>query len=154
MKRELSSSTWMALAVFATIPLAFFWLVVIERTIRSFFDPDVRSLLALIPILIVFTGIVIWQIIVPKGVCIDSQYLYIQGRKGLIQVPLSEMQEAHYNDFSKTISITLKSPSEYGQEIVFHPRELALFGRSKITDELIDIIVSSENRGHLTHKRH
>jgi len=141
MKRQLSKSTpWV---VICTIALVFIgW-----QMVRGSFYPYLRSVWVLLG-LIIFAGAFVWQILFRRRVCLDSQYLYIEGRKGMIQVPLRVMKEAHFNQITKIVTITLKLPTEYGKNIEFYPNENLNPPKysSLIADELNDIINSLEDK--------
>src|SRR5262249_39115770 len=128
-------------------PLVLFDVFVVAQVARSFTHPELRSYWAVLSFLTVISVMLAWQFFVPKNVSIDSQYLYISALNGEeIRVPLSEMKEAHYNSLSKTVAITLKSPTRFGQDIHFFPKSRFHLGLPTVTDELIDIINSLEDK--------
>src|SRR5581483_2661410 len=146
MRKELSSPLYRIGAFFPALPLLLFWGITIHHIVKSLSEPDFRSSWIAVLFLIPLTGAVIWQIVVPKDVSINGRCLYINSFTEEIQVPLSEMEEAHYNFFSKTITITLKSLTPFGRHIVFFPKTRWRFWSDpKVIDELIGIINSIQD---------
>jgi len=73
---------------------------------------------------IIGSGFLIWFARRLKYVSIDDDFLYVsQGRKQ-IQIPLTEIKHVKENFLTKSITLTVDQPTEFGTEIVFVPEPL------------------------------
>jgi hypothetical protein len=81
-----------------------------------------------------------WGSVRYKEVSVDEEYLYVSNYIKEITIPLSEIVDVTENRWLNThpVTIHLKSPSEFGDEIVFMPtiRFFGLFGSHPVVSEL------------------
>jgi hypothetical protein len=87
---------------------------------------------------IIASGYVIWFARRLKSVSIDDDFLYVsQGRKQ-IQIPLTDIKHVKENFLTKSITLTVNQPTEFGTEIVFVPELLpfAAFRSHTIVQEI------------------
>ncbi|HZS45215.1 MAG TPA: hypothetical protein VFC63_08955 [Blastocatellia bacterium] len=145
MRRELSPRIPIGVHIAEFGVLALLWALAFRDIIRH--DSQAQRAEAATIFLCLFTAIPIWQILTHKEVFIDDQYLYVRSRKDEIQIPLSEMKKVHYSIFRKSVIITLKSPTIFGQRVSFNaePR-WGMITEPKIAEELRDIIDSLKDK--------
>jgi hypothetical protein len=84
---------------------------------------------------------ILWSAYRLKWVSVDEAFVYVSGLKKEIQIPWSNIDKVESSEWArpKEITLWLKSPSEFGQKIVFVPRQRFFEGvRSghPIVDEL------------------
>lgn len=65
-----------------------------------------------------------------KHVSVDGQFLYVTNYRKEIAIPLSEVGGVTYFGLGsiQTVTVHLRSPSEFGRRIKFTPRRHSLFG--------------------------
>jgi hypothetical protein len=79
-----------------------------------------------------------------KRVALDDNYLYISDYKKEIQLPLSSIEAVGENFLTnpKQVTITLRSPSEFGRKIAFVPerKQFDAFRFHPVVEQLREII--------------
>jgi hypothetical protein len=81
-----------------------------------------------------------WGSVRFKEVSVDEEYLYVSNYIKEITIPLTEIRDVTENRWLNThpVTIHLKSPSEFGDKILFMPtiRFFALFSSHPVVSEL------------------
>ena len=83
---------------------------------------------------------VYWSCVRLKEVSVDDQFLYVSNYLKEVSIPLSEIYDVTENKWINIhpVTIHLKSPSEFGEKIVFMPktRSFAFFSSHPVVNEL------------------
>lgn len=91
-----------------------------------------------------------WYCIPLKEVSVDDDFLYVSNYLKEISIPLSEIYDVTENVWINIhpVTIHLRSPSEFGNDIVFMPthRFFAFFSSHPVVDELKEL-ARSKNMG-------
>jgi len=86
------------------------------------------------------TAFIYWSCMRLKAVSVDDNYLYVSNYMREISIPLSEVSDVTENVWLNIhpVTIHLKSPSEFGDKIVFMPtvRFFAFFSSHPVVSEL------------------
>ena len=89
------------------------------------------------------TAFIYWTCIRLKAVSVDNNHLYVSNYVEEISIPLSEISDVRENVWlnSHPVTIHLKSPSEFGDKIVFMPkvRVFAFFSSHPVVSELKEL---------------
>lgn len=84
-----------------------------------------------------------------KVVSVDDNYLYVSNYAKEIAIPLDEISDVTENKWAnnRPVTIRLRSPSEFGDKIVFMPKVkmLLFFGDHPVATELRELI--AQRRG-------
>ena len=75
---------------------------------------------------IIASGYVIWFARRLKFVSIDEDFVYVSQFRKQVQIPLAHIEGVKelFSSRPKLIALTLKQPSDFGEQIVFLPRTL------------------------------
>ena len=95
--------------------------------------------------------LIYWSCMRLKAVRVDDNFLYVSNYLKEISIPLSEIYDVTENAWINIhpVTIHLKSPSEFGEEIVFMPkaRYFAFFNfHHPVVDELKELVKSAHWR--------
>lgn len=94
------------------------------------------------------TAFIYWSCIRLKKVSADDNFLYVSNYLKEIYIPLSEIYDVTENVWLNIhpVTIHLKSPSEFGDKIVFMPqiRFFAFFSSHPVVDELKELARSKD----------
>ena len=124
---------------------AFAGLVYFARVVLGYtnFEPAFFAFMALIAFVAIAGFITFFQL---KRVRVDENYLYISNYKKEITIPVSEIANVIQNGGLKLRSVTirLRSPSEFGRNIVFLPRlnTLVFLSPHPVVEELFQMSCS------------
>jgi hypothetical protein len=81
-----------------------------------------------------------WSCARLKAVSVDDQFLYVSNYLKEVSIPLSEIYDVTENRWINIhpVTIHLKSPSEFGDKIVFMPKSMpfAFFSSHPVVNEL------------------
>jgi hypothetical protein len=104
-------------------------------------DPNPKWIFLLAWVVIAFS--IYWSCIRLKEVSVDDNFLYVSNYLKEIPIPLSEVYDVTENVWVNThpVTIHLKSPSEFGDKIVFMPktRAFAFFSSHPVVKELKEL---------------
>ena len=141
MRRRLSSLQ----TIFIKILLPGFWIpvfgfVVLMSFIGSYEESDPIAKWVLLGAWVMMSAIFYWTGIRLKDVSVDDRFLYVSNYLKEIVLPLSEIRDVTENVWINThpVTIHLRSPSEFGDKIVFMPktRVFAFFSSHPVVEEL------------------
>ena len=92
---------------------------------------------------IVGCAVIYWTCIRLKEVSVDDNFLYVSNYLKEIAIPLSEIRDVTENKWINLhpVTIHLKSPTEFGDKIVFMPtvRYFAFFSSHPVVNELKEL---------------
>jgi hypothetical protein len=95
------------------------------------------------------SAFIYWSCIRLKEVSLDEDFLYVSNYLKEIAIPLSEIQDVTENIWINIhpVTIQLKSPSEFGDKIVFMPpaRFFAFFSSHPVVSELKELARSKRD---------
>ena len=101
----------------------------------------------LLGMLVASSALVYWYGIRLKVVSVDDNFLYVSNYLKEISIPLSDIYDVTENFWinNHPVTIHLKSPSEFGDKIVFMPttRFFAMFSSHPVVNELKELARSS-----------
>lgn len=141
MKRRLSSLQ----TILVKFVLPGFWIPVWGLVVfRVFFgdseDPDPMAKWAILFMWVMGSAIFYWTGVRLKDVSVDDNFLYVSNYLKEIVLPLSEIYDVTESVWINIhpVTIHLKSPSQFGDKIVFMPksRMFALFSSHPVVKEL------------------
>jgi hypothetical protein len=139
MRRRISSLyTW----PMKMLPAPFLGLVTILMSVGFYFDPTefVPDGAIGLSMLVAATALFAWQSMRMKFVSIDSDNLYVTGYSKTAVITLATVNYVYYSYYPGLVIIQLKSPSPFGETIVFMPTwgngVLAALGSRSIVEEL------------------
>lgn len=142
MKRRLSSlQTFLAKFVYPGVFVIFSGFTLFNViTQKAFNDKLFFSLWFSLLYWFAFFAFVYWICIPLKSVSVDDKFLYVSNFRKEISIPLSEIHDITEIVWINVhpVKIHLKSPSEFGDKIVFMPkfRFFSFFSSHPIVDEL------------------
>jgi len=95
-----------------------------------------------------------WTCMILKAVSVDDDFLYVSNYIKEISIPLSNIEDVTENKWINIhpVTIHLKSPSEFGDKIIFMPkvRVFAFFSSHPVVAELRELArVKSMEAGHV-----
>jgi len=144
MRRSLSSwQTWLMKIFFPAVWIPLFGFVTLMMFMVS---PDVADLPPKWIFLLVWIAasvFICWSCIRLKEVSVDDDFLYVSNYLKEVSIPLSEIYDVTENMWVNIhpVTIHLKSPSEFGDKIVFMPptRYFAFFSSHPVVKELKEL---------------
>ena len=96
------------------------------------------------------SAVVYWNGVRLKTVSVDDNFLYVSNYLKEISIPLSDIYDVTENVWfnNHPVTIHLRSPSEFGDKIVFIPtaRVFAMFSSHSVVNELKELARSSSLR--------
>ena len=148
MKRRLSSLQTFTVKIFLPVLWIPLWgFAVLMAFIAGSENAEADPRWILLGTWVVGAAIIYWTAIRLKNVSVDDHYLYVSNYLKEIVVPLSEIYDVTENRWVNThpVTIHLKSPSEFGDKIVFMPktRIFAMFSSHPVVNELKELARSS-----------
>lgn len=141
MKRRLSSlQTPLAKVVFPAFWIPLFGSGTLTAFLGGFSGADADMKWVLLFAWVVGSAFIYWSCIRLKEVSVDGDYLYVSNYIKKARIPLSEIYDVTENVWLNIhpVTIHLKSPSEFGDKIIFMPqvRFFAFFGTHPVVAEL------------------
>ena len=110
-------------------------------------DPNAVPKWVLLGIWVASSAVVYWNGVRLKTVSVDDNFLYVSNYLKEISIPLSDIYDVTENFWfnNHPVTIHLRSPSEFGDKIVFIPtaRVFALFSSHPVVNELKELARSS-----------
>lgn len=148
MKRTLSSlQTFLMKIIFPVIWIPLFGFGTLTRIFGGFEGPGPQPTWLFLVIWIAASAFIYWNCVRLKVVSVDDNFLYVSNYLKEIAVPLSEIYDVTENLWINIhpVTIHLRSPSEFGDKIVFMPktRLFAFFSSHPVVDELKELARSS-----------
>jgi hypothetical protein len=124
-----------------------FWITVTGvGIVAMFFAGEVKNAppkLMFLLIWILAIAFMYWTCMVLKAVSVDDDFLYVSNYIKEISIPLSNIEDVTENRWINIhpVTIHLKSPSEFGDKIIFMPkvRVFAFFSSHPVVAELREL---------------
>jgi hypothetical protein len=144
MKRRLSSlQTVLQKVILPAIWIPLFGIVTLSMVFGSTGSHSASPNWLFVLIWIVGSAFIVWGSVRLKEVSVDDDYLYVSNYLKEIAIPLSDIFDVTENRLLnyRPVTIHLKSPSEFGDKIVFMPtvRFFAGFSSHPVVAELKDL---------------
>lgn len=141
MKRRLSSlQTFFMKIIFPALWIPLFGLGPLMMFLGGFESPEQPPKWIFLFFWLAGSAFIYWSCIRLKEVSVDDDFLYVSNYLKEIIIPLSEIYDVTENVWINIhpVTIRLKSPSEFGDKIVFMPtvRFFAFFSSHPVVSEL------------------
>jgi hypothetical protein len=148
MRRRLSSlQTILMKVIFPVLWIPLFGMAPLMMFLGSAKAPDAEAKWWFLFIWLVASVSIYWSCIRLKEVSVDEEFLYVSNYIKEITIPLSEILDVTENRWINIhpVTIHLKSPTEFGDKIVFMPttRFFGLFSSHPVVAELKHLARSS-----------
>ena len=129
--------------VFPAIWIPVFGFGVVMMFLGGIKSGDFLAKWAFLFVWLVGFAIIWWSCVRLKDVSVDENFLYVSNYFKEVSIPLSEIYDVTENVWVNMhpVTIHLKSPSEFGDKIVFMPtvRMFALFSSHPVVNELKEL---------------
>jgi len=144
MKRRLSSlQTFLMKVIFPGLWIPLFGMAPLMMFLGLAQGPDAPPKWLFLFIWLVGSAFIYWGCVRLKEVSVDAEFLYVSNYIKEITIPLSEIFDVTENLWLNIhpVTIHLKSPSEFGDKIVFMPtvRFFSLFSSHPVVSELKEL---------------
>ena len=147
MKRRLSSlQTFLMKVIFPGLWIPLFGMGPLMMFLGTFEGQDPPPKWTFLFAWLAGSAFICWSCIRLKEVSVDEDFLYVSNYLKEVAIPLSEIQDVTENVWVNIhpVTIHLKSPSEFGDKIVFMPtvRFFTLFSSHPVVTELKELAKS------------
>lgn len=126
--------------VFPAMWIPVFGFAVVMMFLGGIKSEDFLAKWAFLFVWLVGIAIICWSCVRLKDVSVDENFLYVSNYFKEVSIPLSEIYDVTENVWVNIhpVTIHLKSPSDFGDKIVFMPkhRVFAFFGSHPVVNQL------------------